>query len=345
MSKYFKILLLVAISLILSNSACTKKEPPFITVCSFGGSFQESQRKAFFEPFEKETGIKVKEASYSGEISIIEGMVRTQNVEWDVVDVEHASFIIGIKKALFEPIDLSLIDTTELVPGTFHKYGLGADIYSTVLAYNSTTFERKNKPKNWSDFWNVSKFPGPRALRNNPYGTLEIAILATGEKNLYPINLNKAFASLDKIKKNINVWWTQGQQPVQLLTDKEVVMSSAWSGRIFNAKHIKNLPLEMSYENALLEPEWWVIVKGTKKYELAMKFIAFCMRPENQAKMSLLFGVGPTNKKAIELLPDSIKADLPTYPENLKKQIMINAEFWSQNFDKIIEKWNTWITK
>ena len=50
---------------------------------------------------------------------------------------------------------------------------------------------------------------------------------------VYPIDIDKAFASLKTIKSDVVKWWTAGAMPAQLLADNEVVLATAWSGRIF----------------------------------------------------------------------------------------------------------------
>jgi len=215
-----------------------------LTVCSFGGTFQESQRKAFFEPFAKSAGISVNEASYSGEYSKIRAMVQARSVAWDVVDVEDPNLVLGASEGMYEAIDYGVVDKTPLMPGTAQPCGVVTNIYSTVLAYDTQVYpDPAKRPKTWQDFWDVNKFPGPRALRRSPRGTLEFALLADGvpPESLYPLDVQRALRNLDKLKPHITVWWESGQQPVQLLASREVVMSSAWSGRIWNAKHINNL--------------------------------------------------------------------------------------------------------
>ena len=60
-------------------------------------------------------------------------------------------------------------------------------------------------PASWADFWDVKRFSGPRGLRNNPRGTLEIALLADGisAEKLYPLNLDRAFAKLDELRPHL----------------------------------------------------------------------------------------------------------------------------------------------
>src|SRR6266542_792866 len=82
-----------------------------LVVVSYGGSFQDAQRKAFFEGFEKATGIKVKEAQWSGEYAKLKAMVQSGSTEWDLVTTAESSLIErGIKEGLLEKIDYSGID-------------------------------------------------------------------------------------------------------------------------------------------------------------------------------------------------------------------------------------------
>ena len=61
------------------------------------------------------------------------------------------------------------------------------------------------KPLSWADFWNVKDFPGKRALPDYASYALPLALLADGVKpeNLYPLDVDRAFASLQKIKGSI----------------------------------------------------------------------------------------------------------------------------------------------
>lgn len=46
-----------------------------ISVMSFGGAYQEAQRKAVFETYTASTGIKVIEQEYGGEIAKVKAMI------------------------------------------------------------------------------------------------------------------------------------------------------------------------------------------------------------------------------------------------------------------------------
>ena len=95
-----------------------------LTVCSWGGAYQEAQRKTMFQPFEKETGIKIVEASPT-DYGKLKAMVQSGNVEWDLVDVGDLNVIAGMKDNLLEPLDYQTIDTKGVFPQVVHKYGIG----------------------------------------------------------------------------------------------------------------------------------------------------------------------------------------------------------------------------
>src|SRR5260221_13543291 len=56
-----------------------------VTVVSWGGAYQDSGRKAFFEPFMKETGGKIVEGEVNGEIAKNRAIVEANNVTGDGV--------------------------------------------------------------------------------------------------------------------------------------------------------------------------------------------------------------------------------------------------------------------
>ncbi len=49
-----------------------------LNVTSWGGAYQMSQRKAYFEPYAKQSGTKITEEEYNGEIAKIRAMVEVE---------------------------------------------------------------------------------------------------------------------------------------------------------------------------------------------------------------------------------------------------------------------------
>ena len=319
-----------------------------IVVVSYGGSFQEAQRKAFFEPFEKETGIKVKEVQWSGEFAKLKAMVESKNIEWDLLTAAESSIIArGINEGLLEKIDYTNIDRSAFFPKSTTDYSLGTNYYSTAMAINTDLFPDGNYPESWKDFWDIDKFPGKRCLRKDPRTTLEFALLADGvpAEELYPLDLDRAFESLDRIAPHVSVWWSSGHQPAQLLADKEVALASAFNGRIWAAVKNEHVPLKVLWNGGALDVDAWIIPKGCENYESVMKLVEFTSRPKVQMDLTNYISYSPTIPAAFEAVTVDNSDDLPTSPQNYKKQFVFNGEWWAKNEQKVLERWNEWLLR
>src|SRR5690606_19362858 len=115
----------------------------------------------------------------------------------------------------------------------------------------------------WKDFWDVKRFPGLRAMSNSPINTLEQALLADGVpmNDLYPLDLDRAFKSLDRIKKHVAVWWTGGAQSAHVIQSGEVDMVASWNGRM-QAVADGGAPINIVWAEGIYAMEGWGILKG-----------------------------------------------------------------------------------
>jgi putative spermidine/putrescine transport system substrate-binding protein len=275
-------------------------------------------------------------------------MVKTGNVEWDIIEADNEWVYIGEKKSLFEPIDYSVINTKDLESSGIHKYGMAKGFFSIVLAYNTKAFAPgKPHPSSWKDFWDIKKFPGPRALRKNPRDNIEFALLADGVPmdKLYPLDVDRAFKSLDKIKPHITVWWDSGAQPAQLLANGEVVMASAWNGRIFPLTQA-GAPVEIEWNQGSINFSYWSVLKGAKNKGNAMKFLNFFnIDPKRQARYSERVTYPGLNKKMYPEIDPKMVPHINMSPQNAQKQFIYNVMWWVENLDKVTERWNEWMLK
>ena len=84
----------------------------------------EAQRKAYFDPFAKEKGIKIVEHSYDGDLDQIKAMVESEKLVSDVVDVESTMVLQGAQVGLFEPIDYTIVPRDLLPSEAVDIYGV-----------------------------------------------------------------------------------------------------------------------------------------------------------------------------------------------------------------------------
>ena len=168
--------------------------------------------------------------------------------------------------------------------------------------------------------------------------------MATGvpRDKVYPIDIDKAYASLAKIKPDVDKWWTAGAIPAQLLNDNEVVMATLWNGRIYAIQQTgaKAAPV---WKDGLLRTDVWAIPKGAKNKENAQKFSAFITMAVPQARISYLIPYGFVNRKAAALIPPDRLTQLPTAPETLSQMLIYNVGWWTDHRDEVLAKWNKFL--
>ena len=169
-------------------------------------------------------------------------------------------------------------------------------------------------------------------------------MMATGVPmtRVYPINIDAAYKSLDTIRHSVVKWWDSGQTPAQLLSSKEAVLANAWNGRVYATKQ-RGVPVDIDWYQGMLASDAWAILRGTPNKVNAMKFTAFMTLPISQARQGLLILYGFVNKKALEYIPESRLAILPTGPKQLRQQFRFNSAWWADHYDEVIKRWATWV--
>jgi putative spermidine/putrescine transport system substrate-binding protein len=222
-----------------------------------------------------------------------------------------------------------------------------ADIYfSTVLGYNTQVFPTGKHPKSWAEFWDLKRFPGPRTLTDLAAGAIDVefALLADGvpKDKLYPIDLDRAFKSLDRVRPAIRKFWDTGALSAQMLADKEVVLGSIWNGRL-QAIADKGAPVAIEWNEAALQVQFWGIMKGAKNLENAQRFIDFACQPQIQAAHAGFIPYGPTNRQAFKHIKPDLAARLPSAPEQKQKAFLHSAQWWADNRSKVSERWSQWL--
>ena len=332
---------LFASTALLTTSAIAEES---ITIASWGGNYQEALSKAVWQPTAQKLGIKILEDSTNG-LADVRAQVTANSVLWDITELTIDGCAQGQTEGLFENLDYKVINADGFDPAVVQPTYIGLNYYSNVIGWSTKKFGNDG-PQTWADFWNVEKFPGRRSLRNDPAEVLEAALLADGvaRDKLYPLDIDRAFASLEKIKPYISVWWSSGAQSAQLVADGEVDMIGAWNGRI-SAAVKSGAPYAFTFNEGLLIADCLVIPKGVKNKDLAMKALATAVSAEMLANLPQYIDYGPANMKAYEtgkISPDIAKT-LNTAPENAAKQVILRGDWWGENGAKARERWAQFI--
>ncbi|MED4585773.1 ABC transporter substrate-binding protein [Brevibacillus choshinensis] len=326
-----------------NNSGQSAAEVQKLTIVDWDSELIEMRKKTIIEPFEKKYSVKI-EIETPPDYGKLKAMVDSGNVTWDVVNVDSFFGKLAGSQGLFEPLDYNIVKKDGYNEQSASEHFIASESFATVISWNTTKIDAAHAPKTWADFWDVNKYPGGRSAYKFPAPILEMALLADGvpADKLYPLDLDRAFKKLNEIKKNFKTWWTNGAQVPDLLVNGTATISTAYDGTIALQKQ-KGTPVDFTYENAIRSYEGWVIPKGTKNKDLAMKFIAFATSPEVQAEFGKTARYAPANQKAIDMLSEQDMQRLGVTPELQKQQIMADDSYWIKNFDQVQLRFEQWL--
>ena len=329
--------------LLLSGTASARD----LTVVGWGGALQEQLRINFFDPYSKEIGKPVLEDSWDGGIGILRTKTANGDGGWDVVQVESEELELGCQEGLFLKLDVAAIaNPDDFLPGNVHECGIGAGSYNFVLGFDKK--DGNVAPGGWADFFDLQKFPGKRALRQGPKGNLEIALMADGvaPADVYsllatPEGVDRAFQKLDSIKAAL-VFWKTGSQPAQMMAAGDVAMSSSYHSGLVNAIRKDKLPFGIVWKQSLTTTDSWVILTTTPNTQEAYGLLKVMTNPDAQARLSSFQPIGVSMKSAVDKVDPETAPYLPTFPDNAKNVLTLNASFWIDHIDTLTERWTAW---
>lgn len=312
-----------------------------VTMVGYGGSYQELLVAEVMNPFRKETGIEVKFVN-TPELAKIKAMQLMGNVEWDVFASLDTQLASGSRQGFWEKLDPSIFDLQDLsVPPTsdFVAY----EISAFGITWDPKKYGPGKHPANFAEYFDLKKFPGRRSFRPYPNGTLEIALLADGvpPKDMYPLDIDRAFRALDRIKSE-TVWPAATPQSISTVQTGEVDFGVTFINRVKTTTEPGGgVPLDFSFEQNVFTTACLSVIKGAPNKENAMKLVAYMMRPEVQARLQERAGNMPVSKKAAPLL----SAEARKWQPNLGSQnsVTVNSEYWADKFEAVSTRFKEWM--
>ena len=334
-----------------------------LTVASWGGAYARASRAAVLDPFAAETGVTVQLTDYNGGLAEVRTQVQTGHVHWDLVDFDSEDLLLGCEEGLLVPFPVEELppaaDGTpaeeDYPPGHTTECGSAMLFFSFVVAYRSDGFPGE-PPTKLADFFDLEAFPGRRGVERKPKVNLEMALMADGvaREDVYatlstPAGMDRAFAKLDVIKPHI-VWWQTGAQPPQLLADREVAMTTAPNGRIFNARFLEQQPFAVIWDGHVLNSGGFGIVAGTRNLDAARALVEYSARPEVMGRLSAYIAYSPTRFSS-PTAPKHLATGtpmpehLPTSPAHRATALAFDINWWADNGDELNERFLAWLAQ
>jgi putative spermidine/putrescine transport system substrate-binding protein len=322
----------------LARPRPARATPHQLVIADGGGALDAAYKAAYFAPWAKDTGIAI--VSTPNPLAKLKAMVEQKAVDWDVAQVAAEGAAALAKQGLLEPLDYSIINKQGLLPGVARPYLLMSDVAAYCICWNTKQVQPSGVPADWTAFWQTS---GRKGLWKRPFQTLEVALMAAGvpKDKLYPLDVERALASLERIRSSI-YWWDTGAQVAEILINGEVPMSAAWNGRVYQPK-LDGAPVGYEFNQALFVSDAWVVPKGSPNKKLAMEFIASTLKPERQAMYARHIPYGPVVPSALKLLDAKLLAALPSSEQNFPKGTFLDVDWWAENGEKTVERFDQWL--
>ncbi|ARP94127.1 ABC transporter substrate-binding protein [Bordetella genomosp. 13] len=315
-----------------------------LLVNTWGGSWETAAAEHLFKPYTDATGVPVRTVSPVS-FAKLAAQARTGVYEFDVTTLGGADLVRANEAGLIEPIDTRIVDVSTLAPAQALYNGVGSHAFATVLAYRKDRYENGG-PRDWRQFFDVQQFAGPRTLQRHAPRVLPLGLVADGVAvdKLYPLDLDRAMGAMDRVKPAVRVWWTQGQQSLQLLRDGEVSAAAIWHGRVVELLRAK-APVELVWNQAQIDRAYWVVSKGSPRAEAAWKFIASAVAPERLAGFCRAADYGPLDPRAFEHIPSADAAMMPTFPDNYRHAFEQDVAALAPQLNEIARRFDRWVVR
>jgi putative spermidine/putrescine transport system substrate-binding protein len=310
-----------------------------LVMVSWGGAYQDLIQKVFVTPFTEETKIPMRLVS-GPDLAKAKAQVMTGNIEWDLFDGTAAQITGGENEGLWEPVQAGEFDPADMVI-PFRASSAPFLMFAGGIGYVPGR-AKDGHPKTFAELWDAKAFPGRRAIRTRISETLEVALIADGvdPKNLYPLDIERGFKSLDRIKPHVAKWIEQTPQTISLLQSNEIDYVYTYNGRVASAKK-EGADIGFATEQTLILNQYIAVLKGSKRHESAMKFLSFILRPDRQAEYANAYYSIPVRKSAMSQVSADVKSAIPDLAN--PRNVIMNDTWWAANFVALDRRFKEWL--
>ena len=340
--------------------ALLSRKAPVLTAVSWAGPYGRAQTTALFVPYMLRSGVDMHLAQYDGGLDQLRRRVESKSYGWDVVDLELPDAVEACREGLLEHVDVRALpagphgESPELdfVPNAVGPCWVGSVVYSQVIAYAPGKFGSA-RPVSLDDFFDLARFPGPRALRSTtPKLNLELALLAdrVPADQVYkvlssPEGVERALQKLETLG-DIR-WWTNSAEAVAMLNDGRAAFATVLNGDVYDAALQGSAP-GVIWDRQLYELDVFGIPKGDPKRAMAMDFLRYATAAPSLAQVADWVPYGPARRSALAsvtrnpALGVEMRPYLPTQRDHFSTAFAVDDGWWSAHLAGIAPLWQRW---
>ena len=312
-----------------------------LVVSIWGGSWRDMVDKIIGTKFTAETGVPVEYITGGTIDRLNKEKLAKGNPESDVTfTTSHVGWLYA-NDGLYEELDLDKVPNAKnLIPqARISPYHIGTWAYVYTIGYRPDLLKGVSF-ESWQDLWKPEIKGKLAAPDFDPSHLIVVAAILSGGDAAH---WEKGQAKLKALKPSFKAFYTNDANSQQLIANGETPVQVILS---MNAHYMvgEGVPVELVIpkEGAVLGIDTVAIMKGSKKRDLAYKFINVALDPQVQAQVASFKKGSPmvTNAKI-----DPAVAKLPgvfTTPDQWSKQaIIIDHKLRAEK----TAEWRKWFTE
>jgi len=306
----------------------------------WGGSVSDALRKHAFDPYTKETGIKVVDGTFAG---VDEFFTRVQTSQPGSFNVFHSSGVFDYVRYVDADLDIKLDEDRipnlkNVLPRLMEPFrelsdgGLSAipyDYGTTGIAYNTDVISedeiREKGARILIDDTYKGKLGGIKDWRTQCwYG----AVMSGQDPNNVE-DLDAMWDVLRQHHKLLRKYWTSGADLMELMSSGEIVATHGWSGRI---AVLQNAGHPIGYhepEDTFAWQEAMFVLKGSPMEEIT-ELLNFMLEPEVAIAVAEAQGYPSSLDPTKVDMPESVTS-LPAYDPTgkLEGRTFADPRYWN----------------
>ena len=325
----------------VSGTNATAQDPLRISI--WGGSWKDFVAENVGKRFTAETGVPVEYITGGTIDRLNKAKLSKANPETDLIfTTSHVGWLYA-SDDLYERLDMAKLPNAKtLFPeAIISPYHVGTWSYVYTIAYRPDLVPADIKFTSWNDLWNP-RLKGMIGLPDfDPSHIIYASALLSGGKSAKDWTMGQK--KLIELKPNIKAFYSSDATSQEKIGSGETPVQVLLSG---NAYHMMNEGIKINIvvpkEGAIIGIDTVGINKGTKKLDLAYKFINIALDPATQTLVANKQKMGPVSPRATV---DPAIAKLPgmfTTAKQWKDQAIVIDH---KQRSELLGEWRKWFTE
>ena len=158
-------------------------------------------------------------------------------------------------------------------------------------------------------------------------------------RNVYPIDVDRAFKALDRLKPNVSNFISETPKTIELIQNNECDFTYAYHGRVYGANKA-GIPIGFSFRQNFIALGWLAAINKSPNPEGAQRLLATFFDPKKQAHFTNLLAYPGTMPASTQYVKDDVK---PFLPRTTGSDVCFeNIDWWATRFEELSKRYKEW---